>query len=115
MNTLKEIKKLVKENGGVTLDSNRDIVSFNKGYIVSTKDNNFNTTNLRNITAKKLQEYCEKAKKMGGILGIYTRQDKSYDIDINKNFDDLQQALKFGIENNQEAIYDSAKQDVIFC
>lgn len=115
MLTLKEIRKNIKDNGGITMDNHRNKISFNRGYIVSTQADNFNTKNLRKITAKVLKQYCEKAEKVNAVIGIYTRQDGSYDLDINARFMDKQKALEFGKANKQEAIFDSAKNDIILC
>ena len=115
MQTLKEIKESVKKNSGITLDNHRNEISFFKGYIVSRESDNFNFTNLRKLTAKVLNAYCKKAQKTNSVIGIYTRQDGSYDLDINARIMDRQKAIEFGRKNNQEAIFDSANCDIVMC
>jgi len=102
---LKTIKKLISQNGGITLDNNLNIKTFEEGYIVSQATGGVNVGKLRKITKKLLMAIAK--TNDNACIGVYKRQDNgTYDIDINNVVDSLGSALILGKMNNQEAIYD---------
>jgi ribosomal protein S17E len=116
MKALEVIKKLVKLNGGVTITPNGKEADLSSGYMVAVEKFNKNIKTIEDLTINDLNTAKKVAKKIGGYVGLYVREDDgSVDLDISFNTADLKEALKIGRAENQEAIFDCKNKLCIKC
>lgn len=116
MKALEVIKKLVRLNGGVTITPNGKKAELSTGYMVAVEKFNKNLKTIEDLTINDLKEAEKIAKKVGGYVGLYEREDNhTIDLDISYKKADLKEALKIGRAENQEAIFDNKNKRCIFC
>lgn len=116
MNSLKEIILESIKKGDATLDKYYKPINKMNGYIVSIAnyETTFNINTDINIIINKVQEYQDKIKnKQHYFIGIWIDNDTIY-LDISKHFLDKQNAVNFGIDNGQLAIYDLKNDKSIY-
>lgn len=116
MNNLKEIISNSIEQGGATLDKYYQPINQKKGFIVSVAnyETTFSINTDINAIINKLQEYQELIKnKQHYFVGLWVDNSTIY-LDISKHFQDKQNAVAFGIDNNQLAIYDLKNDKSIY-
>ena len=104
---IKNIDNIIKE-GGVTIDREGKPFQLKSGFFTSIEGME-QTYNINNINIQKLKfniiqnlQYINIYKNM--FLGFWMDQNILY-IDISKHFNKKQDAINFGIKNNQKAIY----------
>ena len=106
-----KLNKMVKNtvsNGGYSdeiLTQKRYIVSMELDKEVIIDINNFNQKSLKNA----IKDFTLKVSQ--GI-GTWLNEGQVY-IDINQGFNDLEEAMKIAINNNQLAIYDTLEERAI--
>jgi hypothetical protein len=116
MEFLKKLKQAIIKNGGASLTGNLKKATFQKGYLVAIEEFNKNIKTLDDLTIKDIKKFKKIAKKLGAVVGFYTRDDDgSIDIDISINISDIQEAIKTGRKENQEAIFDCKNKRCIKC
>lgn len=106
-----DIIESVKQNGGATLTADLQPASLDKGYMVSTPDDE-HIISLDKVTAFSFDKLIKKAQQLNGFIGLWLNDNKLY-IDISQNIEDKEQAIKTGLENKQLAIYDIKKGTAI--
>ena len=109
--TLKEIKKHIKEKGGITINRFMSMPNL-KRYIVSMRGYE------RIITFKELKERLKEyglftLEHKGSKIGLWIYNNKLF-IDLSKDYKSLVVALVVGVLNNQHAIYDLKKDKDIY-
>jgi ribosomal protein S17E len=116
MKAFEKIKELVKMNGGITITPNGKKADLTTGYMVAVEKFNKNLKTIEDLTISDLNAAKKVAKKIGGYVGLYVREDNgSVDLDISFKKADLKEALKIGRAENQEAIFDNKNKRCIFC
>ena len=85
---------------GFTLNINT-LEPIQTGYVASYKatQNSFSETDLQSVVNHALNHD-------GIVGGWYNSKDKKYYFDSNKVFNNISEAIKFGFENEQIAIFD---------
>lgn len=102
-----EIKKIILENEGITLNFKREIAA-KKGYCVSIAKYEYTTNSIDDVMIK-LDDYIKIANKNKAYnLGVWL-DNKTYYVDISIIFKDKKKALEFGKRQHQLAIYDNIK------
>lgn len=116
MNNLKEIISNSIEQGGATLDKYYQPTNHKSGYMVSIA-NHETTLSINtdiNTIINKVQEYQELIKnKQHYFIGLWVDNSTIY-LHISKHFQDKQNAVNFGIDNDQLAIYDLKNDKSIY-
>lgn len=102
------LKKII-ENGGATLTTNFNAVTFGGGYQVSVED--YAVIKVRDLR-KSFLEYLIKNTYL--YVGVWIENGNAY-IDISQNFKTKKDAMKIAKENNQISIYDWKNQKVVYC
>lgn len=105
----KQLKNAVKKNNGATLTSNGKRANIKTGFIVSEEKHGL-IIGLREfyaLTDKRLNALKDKAQKLGAFLGFWVNENKVY-IDFNKHISDKAQAIAYGKEQKQLAIWSCA-------
>lgn len=110
----KEIIRLAELTGGLTLSPKWEIASLCDGYVVSDSSHNMNLRSLNDLTEGLLAHYIRLAKALHAFVGIYQRQDGTWDIDISHLIMDADEARAFGLANGQEAIWDAKRGQCIY-
>lgn len=114
MNDLKNIIKIIKDNGGCNLTKNLSIDNIKNGYMASYKDYEVIIDDINNDGAiynaiqqkiKQLDAIKQKEKGARVTIGAWYNDNKLY-LDISKNFNNKRRALHFAKNNLQRAIYD---------
>ena len=116
MNNLKDIILNAIKKGGATLDKYYQPINQKKGFMVSlaNHETTFNINTDINIIINKVQEYQKLIKsKQHHFIGLWVNNGTIY-LDISKHFQDKQNAVSFGIDNNQLAIYDLKNDKSIY-
>lgn len=116
MKNLKEIIENGIKKGGITLDKYYTPIAQKNGYMVSMA--NYETTlsinTDINTIINKVQEYQELIKnKQHYFISLWVDNSTIY-LDISKHFQDKQNAVNFGINNDQLAIYDLKNDKSIY-
>lgn len=98
------IEKIIK-NGGATLTKELEEAQDTKRYIVSVygKEKVFKLNQLEELE-KAVLDYA-KALKKGYYIGLWVNNNKVY-LDVSTSFDRKGQAMDFGKNNKQIAIFD---------
>lgn len=109
------IEKII-ENGGATLTRELEEAQDTKRYVVSIygKEQVFNLNQLEELE-KAILSYAKDIKK-GYYIGLWINDNKIY-LDVSTSFDRKNQAMEFGINNKQIAIFDTKENkslDVIY-
>lgn len=103
--------KQVKENGGLTIDINGQVVAYRNGYQVSKKD-------LAIIPVYKVRKYALikilNTLESTECLGMWIDNGKMY-IDCSERIGNKRMALKVGKARNQLSIYNWKTGDCIPC
>lgn len=116
MNNLKEIILKSIKQGGATLDKYYKPLNQKTGYMVSlaNHETTFTINTDINIIINKVQEYQKLIKqKQHHFIGLWVDDNTIY-LDISKHFQDKQNAVNFGIDNDQLAIYDLKNDKSIY-
>lgn len=101
--TIKNLENIIK-NGGATLNSNGEIVNYNRGYQVSKKD--CYTSEVRN--ANKILRAVNSLLgtiTAGEFVGLWVDNGLIY-IDVSEHVERLSVAIVKGIERKQKSIFD---------
>lgn len=101
----------VKKNGGATLKDDLNHADLKEGYMVSFKDYEM-ILDEKEVLEKDVTEFTEKAKALGGYVGLWMDAGKVF-LDISTNIKDKHKAIKKGLEEKQLAIYDIKNDKVI--
>lgn len=108
---IKNIDNIIKD-GGATIDKDGKPSQLKNGFFTSIEGME-QTHDLKNLNIQKLKlniiqnlQYINTYKKM--FLGFWIDQGLLY-VDISKHFNKKQDAIIFGIKNNQKAIYNIEK------
>lgn len=98
------IEKIIK-NGGATLTRELEEAQDNKRYVVSVygQEKVFRLNQLEELE-KAVLDYA-KALKKGYYIGLWVNNNKVY-LDVSTSFDRKGQAMDFGKNNKQIAIFD---------
>jgi len=106
-----QLKELVKKNNGATLTSNGKRATIKKGFIVSEEKHGLilGLKEFYKLTDERLNAYIRKAHKLGALLGFWVNENKVY-IDFNKHISDKAQAIAYGQEQHQLAIWSCANE-----
>lgn len=102
------IQKTLK-NGGYT------DIQYNQGFMVSLYGLETQVPlgeAYSQKTMKVLRQYRKLAKKYNGSLGLWIEKGTLF-IDISINIADKNEAIKFGLDNKQLAIYDIVNETTI--
>ena len=116
MENLKEIIKKSIKQGGITLDKYYQPLTQQSGYMVSiaNHETTFTINTDINTIINKVQEYQELIKnKQHYFIGLWVDNSTIY-LDISKHFQDKQNAVAFGVDNDQLAIYDLKSDKSIY-
>lgn len=113
MQTLKQLKTLILDKHGATLDGNAKPVYFNDGYMVSIKQYE-HITSVAKLTNKLIKFYINEARRLGAYFGLWLDTDNKLYLDISYKIDNLQSALIVGKYNEQRAIYDCKNATSIY-
>jgi len=104
------ILQTIFKDGGITLNNDLTVKTDLK-YVSSLKGFEF-VEDLNTLTIKKFLEVIEekrlKAIELNCLVGCWIDKEKIY-IDLSHNFDNLNDCLEFGKENEQKAIFDGVK------
>lgn len=107
----KKLQKMVtstKTNGGYS-----DDILTQKRYIVSMELKKEVIIDIEKFNEKSLKNAIENfTLKINQGIGTWLNDGKIY-IDINEGFNDLEEAMRIAISNNQLAIYDTLEEVVI--
>lgn len=112
MNT-SQIINLVKINGGISLDTQFNIAKINKGYMVSVEKYEYIVDIHESDRIDSRLSYMKNILKDSEYIGLWYDDNKLY-IDLSKNIKNIGNAKSFAIKNNQKAIYDISKNNVIY-
>ena len=100
------------KNGGIILNNDLTIKTDLK-YVSSLKGYEF-VEELKTLTIKKFLEIIEekrlKAVELNCLIGCWINEGTIF-IDLSHNFEDLNDCLAFGKENEQISIFDNAKME----
>lgn len=109
MENLHNIKKAVKDNNGATLTSTGEYARISTGYIVSENKHGLimSLAEFNGLTLARFNALLRKARRLGALLGFWLNGGRVY-IDFNKHINDKKQALAYGYEQAQLAIWDCA-------
>lgn len=103
------INEIIK-NGGASLDSSYNIIDIKKGYSVSILgyEKTYNINNLDyDAIIKDLKEYKKIIEnKKGYYIGFWLDDGLLY-LDISKTITNYKQAVLFGVNNKQKAIFNN--------
>ena len=115
MNTrkLEKIKKLVVENGGLTLKSNGEVANLSTGYMVSYLRYEKIVNGIKFIELKSVKRYLKIAKQLNAYVGFWFNDGKVY-IDISINAVYKEDALAFAKHEKQKAIFDVSRNETIY-
>lgn len=105
------IKTLVSTNKGATLTHNGNKYRLKDGYMVSVKGYERRYRRWGNLF-NRLADYKDKAKKLGGYVGLWLHDGYIY-LDISKCYKDKAEAIAMGYANKQLSIYDIANDSYI--
>ena len=107
------LQKVIK-NSGITLNNDMTEKTSLK-YISSIKGNEIKK-DLKTITFQEflttMNEIQKSAKKENVLIGLWIDNGYLY-IDISKEFTNKKECINFGKQNNQLAIFDGIKKEVI--
>ena len=103
--------KQVKENGGLTVDANGQVVAYRNGYQVSKKD--LAIIPVYKVRKSILLEILNTLKDTE-CLGMWIDNGKMY-IDCSERIGNKRMALKVGKARNQLSIYNWKTGDCIPC
>jgi len=98
------IKKHVAEFNGATLTSAGSFAVLKRGYMVSLKGTETQTT-LKDFSKSLLKQYIKLATKRDAFIGLWLDNGVLY-VDISVNVMKRETALSMAKLNNQLAIYD---------
>ena len=109
------IEKIIK-NGGATLTRELEEAQDTRRYVVSVygQEQVFKLNQLEELE-KAVLSYAKSIKK-GYYIGLWINDNKIY-LDISTSFDRKNQAMEFGVNNKQIAIFDTKENkslDVIY-
>lgn len=109
------IEKIIK-NGGATLTRELEEAQDAKRYVVSVygQEKVFKLNQLEELE-KAVLSYAKGIKK-GYYIGLWINDNKIY-LDVSTSFDRKNQAMQFGVNNKQIAIFDTKENkslDVIY-
>lgn len=110
---MKNVKKYILENGGITLDKDNAILQAKKGYMVSLYD----TENTTNDIDKVIELIINKQNtlKANEYVGVWFNElNGLYYVDTSVLVTDKDKAVKLAKENIQKAIYDLKNNDSIY-
>lgn len=109
-----ELKEMVKNNGGFSINANGD--SPKSGFMVSVKD--LYKIDLDYIEQNEIDFASDIASEINGYIGgwLDTQSDSPFNfyMDISINIQDKEKAIGVARENNQLAIYDVANGKTIY-
>lgn len=120
---LKDIKKYIIDNEGISLDiDTMKNTTLKNGYVVSIEGYELKVKNIDDVM-KKITKYIsiinilknnDKIKKTYFVGVWYNENDSYYYIDISKHFEKLRDAKNFGKMNKQKAIYNLKNNNSIY-
>lgn len=109
---LKDILQYVKDNGGATLDNDMNIATISDGYMVSIKGYEFIADIDDYYYISDKIKYISNIDIKDKYIGLWLNDGKLY-IDCSFNISDYEKAIEKAIINEQLAIYDVSKNNVI--
>ena len=110
--TLKNIKKLIQKNGGLTINHKLEMLKSKRGFMVALADYE-KKLNIKDLTIDLLKEYLKVAKDKKAFVGFWLDGSTLY-LDISYHLLSESSALIFGRLNHQLAIYDLSKNESIY-
>lgn len=105
---LKEMKKLIIERNGLTIDENGEIAKLSKGYMVSLYGYEKVISDIKYLELAQVKRYLKLAKKLNAFVGFWIDKNKIY-LDLSINISNKKEALKIAKNNKQLAIFDCKK------
>lgn len=115
MSNLNKFVNSIIENNGASFNINTGEFNPNDGFFVSLKgfEKVVDKEGLTSHVASFVQENAFQLSKLDMFLGGWVREDDSVALDISIKVPTLCEALKLGNDNEQDAIFDAANEEVI--
>lgn len=107
------IKKIIIEDGGITLNSDGKIAELKNGYMVSLDGYEKKLKSIKLVDLKQVKSYLKTAKKLNAYVGFWLDDNTIY-LDISININNKKIALKTAKENKQLAIFNCKKKESIY-
>ncbi len=109
-----ELKEMVKNNGGFSINANGDTPK--SGFMVSVKD--LYKIDLDYIEQNEVDFASDMASEINGYIGgwLDTQSDSPFNfyMDISINIQDKEKAIEIARKNNQLAIFDVENCETIY-
>lgn len=119
MNKKMELEKIIVNginNGGFTIDGNFKPIQEKKGYMVSLYgyEKTYSLNGDYKDLKADLMKYQAMVKQYKNIyIGLWIDNDLIY-LDISKHYTSKKRAIQAGIQNDQLAVYDIAKNESVY-
>lgn len=109
MKKLAKIKSAILKNKGATFNNNGRTATLKTGFIVSEQAHGLilSIAEFNGLTLARFNALLHKARRLGAFLGFWIFENKVY-IDFNKHISDKAQAIAYGKEQKQLAIWSCA-------
>lgn len=103
-----ELMNYILENGGCTIKSDGSLLMLEKGYQVALQGTEYQAKTASEAV-EKLLEYASVYGASGFNFGVwYSDERRCYCVDISTTIQSLDDAIRLGDWNKQEAIFDWA-------
>lgn len=112
------LELLVNDETGFTIDFNGEKVSPTKGYFVSNYAPSLEMPFFEKLNEGAIHEFLvrgtiSKVLTKDSFIGVWINQDKIY-FDYSELIQNKSQAVQFGLNNHQKAIFDCENNKVVY-